>query len=193
VSAGAASAGAASAGAASAGAAHSTPPGTVHSHLRSLSPKAAANPRPRTVVPGTWSIAPSPNSSISDVFAGVSCVSATFCMSAGYDYSGTHDRTLIEQWNGTTWSIVPSPNTTPTANDELFGVSCVTTSFCIAGGNSNGGGARKTLIEQWNGTTWSIASSPNTSPTVSNQLADVSCTSLSFCVAVGTGRVPVWT
>ena len=43
--------------------------------------------------------------------------------------------TLVEQWNGASWVIVPSPN----HNDNsswLLGVSCPTTTACTAVGDS---------------------------------------------------------
>src|SRR5258707_4029277 len=43
----------------------------------------------------------------------------------------------------------------------------------------------QTLIERWNGTSWEIVSSPNTSPTQSNLLYSVTCGSASDCWAVG--------
>jgi hypothetical protein len=41
-------------------------------------------------------------------------------------------------WNGTVWSIVPSPNA-GTSVDELSSVSCVSTSDCVAVGYTNTG------------------------------------------------------
>src|SRR4029077_533555 len=43
----------------------------------------------------------------------------------------------------------------------------------------------QTLIERWNGTSWAIVSSPNTSATQSNLLYSVTCGSVSDCWAVG--------
>ena len=62
--------------------------------------------------------------------------------------------TLAESWNGTTWSIVPSPNTGPTVS-ALQGVSCATATACIAVGYSQTKtrALSSTLIESWNGTT----------------------------------------
>ena len=63
-----------------------------------------------------WSVVPSPNrggSNGGSVLYGVSCVSATACNAAGSyihtSTSGSTGRTLIESWNGTNWSVVPSP------------------------------------------------------------------------------------
>jgi len=59
----------------------------------------------------TWSEAPSPNQGTSrNILQGVSCASATACMAVGYyDASLRVPRSLIESWDGTRWSLVPSP------------------------------------------------------------------------------------
>ena len=135
----------------------------------------------------TWSIVSSPNTSATqdNYLNGVSCTSASACTAVGDYYTGTSNQTLIEQWNGTTWSIVSSPNTSATQDNYLYGVSCTSASACTAVGDYYNGTDNQTLIEQWNGTTWSIVSSPNTSATQSNNLDGVSCTSASACTAVG--------
>ena len=134
----------------------------------------------------SWSIVTSPNTSttVSNHLYGVSCTSTTFCMAVGY-YIGSYYQTLIEEWNGTSWSIVTSPNTSTTESNYLNAVSCTSTSFCIAAGFYYTGSDDQTLIEEWNGTSWSIVTSPNTSTTESNYLNAVSCTSTSFCMATG--------
>ena len=61
---------------------------------------------------GKWSIVKSPNAG-SDVneLLGVAAVSTTNVWAVGY-YRPTNSfpRTLIEQWNGTSWNVVASPN-----------------------------------------------------------------------------------
>jgi hypothetical protein len=73
--------------------------------------------------------------------------------------------TLIEQWNGGSWSVVPSPNagSYPISN-LLQGVAVVSTNEVWAvgyAGNLSNVPTVKTLIEQWNGTSWSIVTSPS--------------------------------
>jgi hypothetical protein len=41
---------------------------------------------------------------------GISCATATHCIAVGEYNDGTIWRTLTESWNGTLWSVVPSPN-----------------------------------------------------------------------------------
>jgi hypothetical protein len=135
----------------------------------------------------TWSIVASPNTSATqnDVLQSVSCTSGTACTAVGNYSDATGPHTLAEQWNGAAWSIVASPNTTTTQNNYLYGVSCTSATACTAVGDYYSGSAFQVLIEQWNGSTWSIVASPNTSTTVDNFLYGVSCTSATACTAVG--------
>src|SRR5262249_36515521 len=52
-------------------------------------------------------------------------------------------------------------------------------------GNYTESGTVKTLAETWNGTSWSIATTPNPASATSSQLNSVACTSASLCSAVG--------
>ena len=60
------------------------------------------------------------------------------CFAVGGYFVSTMDdsgeRTLVEQWNGTTWSIVPSPNQPLTVDSVLDGVTCTSTTNCFAVG-----------------------------------------------------------
>jgi hypothetical protein len=116
----------------------------------------------------------------------VTCVSASECWAVGY-YDGLGDfiyQTLIERWDGTSWTIVNSPNTN-TLSNALFGVTCGSASDCWAVGDYLTDNATQTLIERWDGTSWAIVSSPNTSATQSNLLLGVTCGSTPDCWAVG--------
>jgi hypothetical protein len=132
-----------------------------------------------------WLVVPSPNRGTADnSLAGVSCVSAAACTAVGSatNSSGV-SATLVESWNGTRWSVVPSPNR-GTAGDVLEAVSCVSAAACTAVGSytPSGVGSRP-LIESWNGTSWSVVSSPR--PGAQDNLDGVSCTSATACTAVG--------
>ncbi len=136
-----------------------------------------------------WSIVTSPNATSvqANTLASVSCTSASFCMTAGYfiDSSG-YKQTLIEEWDGTSWSILSSPNTLYVpSRDKLLGISCASTTFCMAVGDYYNGSNYQTLVAEWNGTSWSGVTGADTSTTQDNHLTSVSCTSASFCMAAG--------
>jgi hypothetical protein len=89
------------------------------------------------------------------------------------------EQALAEIWNGTKWSVMPSP---AGSEDIVDAVSCVSSAKCVAVGSSSDYGlTEQELVEIWNGTTWSIATGPETS----GSLSDVSCVSWRGCVAVG--------
>ena len=135
-----------------------------------------------------WAIVNSPSpppSPTTNSHSGVTCVSASDCWAVGSYYNGSVNQTLIEHWDGTSWSIVSSPNTSATQNNSLKGVTCASASDCWAVGSYLNGSVAQTLIERWNGSSWSIVTSPNTSATQANSLAAVTCVSASDCWAVG--------
>jgi hypothetical protein len=138
-----------------------------------------------------WAIVSAPTTGIgqSNRLLSVTCASASDCWAVGYSYvtSDATARTLIEHWNGTSWTIVNSPNAL-TVQNFLVGVTCASASDCWAVGYTNDAGvtsAHQTLIERWNGNSWAIVSAPNTSTTQHNWLTGVTCASASECWAVG--------
>jgi hypothetical protein len=60
---------------------------------------------------------------------------AGLCDAVGYSHlpKGSND-TLIESWNGASWSVVPSPNPLKSGFSILEGISCAAPSLCSAGG-----------------------------------------------------------
>lgn len=116
---------------------------------------------------------------------GVSCTSTSFCMAVGTAATST----LTETWDGSVWSIVPSPSPSSTGN-SLTSVSCMSPLDCVAVGDyTDTTGTSEGLAEIWNGSTWSVV------PTVSEGgddvvLQSVSCAPSTFCVAVGDVSAP---
>jgi hypothetical protein len=95
-------------------------------------------------------------------FNGISCPGAAACMGVGSwtDPTGESAFNLAEAWNGTSWSIVKTPDPGSTSN-ELRGVSCISPSRCMAVGDFAGIGNELTLAESWNGTSWSVVKTPH--------------------------------
>ncbi len=116
----------------------------------------------------------------------MTCVSASNCRAVGYHSVGSAHQTLIEQWDGTSWSIVASPNISGAQHNFLETVACNSASDCWAVGEyfDTSNARYRTLIEQWNGSAWSIVASPNVGND-HNDLYGVTCTSASQCWAVG--------
>jgi hypothetical protein len=110
----------------------------------------------------TWSVVASPNvGSTANFFNGVAAVSTGDVWAVGAVYPGgaTSEKTLTEHWNGTNWSVVPSPNV-GTGNNALAAVAALSSGDVWAVGSFYSGSS-KTLTERWNGTVWSVVSSPS--------------------------------
>ena len=140
----------------------------------------------------SWRVvrSPDPAGSTDARFASVHCRSSTSCVAVGqYTTASYTTKTLAERWNGTTWSIVPSPNPVAIAVSGLVSVQCVSATFCIAVGSyyvsSPDSSSEKTLVEQWDGTSWRIVTSPNQPAAIDSGLAGVWCTTAAECFAVG--------
>jgi hypothetical protein len=75
---------------------------------------------------GTWSVVPSPNvGSGSNEPSAVAAISASNVWMVGYYQNSSNiAQTLIEHWNGTSWSVVPSPNA-GSSHNYLYGVARV--------------------------------------------------------------------
>jgi hypothetical protein len=142
----------------------------------------------------SWSVqsTPNPGGATSSLLNRVSCPSATSCVAVGDSSSGANPSTLAEAWNGTSWTIQSTPNASGEASNRLNGLSCLSSSACTAAGSSSNGTSAQPLAEVWNGTNWTIQSTPNPSGSTFNALNAVSCTSASACVAVGNGFAEGW-
>ncbi|PYL17838.1 MAG: hypothetical protein DME30_05420 [Verrucomicrobia bacterium] len=134
-----------------------------------------------------WTIVSSPNAGVAqgNFLYGVTCVSTSECWAAGYYNAAGAAQTLIERWDGTSWAIVSSPNTSTTRNNFLYGVTCVSASECWAVGGHYTGSVNQTLIERWDGISWAIVNSPSTNAAEHNQFYGVTCPSALDCWAVG--------
>ena len=103
----------------------------------------------------------------------------------------TIDHPAVAQWNGTSLSVVPTPApaNSPPETSGFTGIAAVSANDIVAVGVIRGSSILdgQTLIEQWNGTSWSIVSSPSPS-TTENYLDAVTALSDGTVVAVGTQR-----
>lgn len=85
--------------------------------------------------------------------------------------------TLIEHFDGTSWTVVPSPNVGPHSvnqSNRLLGLTANSPTDIWAFGSyfaADGSGHQMTLLLHWDGTSWSIAPSPN--PTKGTFLDDL--------------------
>ena len=81
-----------------------------------------------------------------NVLSGIAAVSATDIWAAGYttDPSTGLQQTLTEHWDGTSWSVIASPNAAPAGSSTLAGVTALGDGTVVAVGtistNSNNNG-----------------------------------------------------
>src|ERR1700728_3492474 len=77
----------------------------------------------------------------------------------------------------TGWTIQATPTPTDGGNGQLLAVSCTSAASCTAVGNYTSDSGPVTLAEYWDGSTWTVQSTPNPSGADFNILFGVSCTS----------------
>jgi hypothetical protein len=91
--------------------------------------------------------------------------------------AGHFNDPLAEEWNGASWSVVP---TNTTNNGTLANVTCLSASECWAVGTN---GSDQSLIERWDGNAWSVDASPDVA-TIS-VLYGVACSRGAQCFTTG--------
>jgi hypothetical protein len=139
---------------------------------------------------GTWQKDVSANvDGVNNELLGVAAVSASDVWAVGWagDPNGPPyvKRTLIQHFDGSAWSIVPSPNVPDDSLSELHSVSAVSANDVWAvGASHNGSFPSRTLIQHWDGAEWSIVPSPNPDDQV-NALRGVAALSANDVWAVG--------
>src|SRR5579885_2854132 len=110
-----------------------------------------------------WSIVTSPNpGSFSNALDGIVVISSGDIWAVGsFSNNSTSSQTLVEQWDGSQWSVVTSPNP-GSAGNGLSSIAAVNANNLWAvGGFSSNSNSQQTLVEHWNGSKWSVVKSPN--------------------------------
>ena len=134
-----------------------------------------------------------PGESPRGILRNVSCASPTMCMAGGATGIDLPLGGLphTQQWNGTDWTTKAIPIPTGGTRGEVTGVSCPTTTFCEAVGIyrlSASSAPDQGFAEKWNGTSWELQAAPALPGATSGRLEAVSCTTATFCMAVGVGN-----
>ncbi len=140
-----------------------------------------------TCLPQWTSVANPPESSQIFTLESVATLSASNVWAVGYRGRDIGARTLVEHWDGTTWSVVSSPNAIEDPN-YLLSISAISNNDIWAAGfyypSSPPNANYLTLIEHWNGVTWNIVPSPNVSG-ASTYITGISAVSSNDVWAVG--------
>ena len=88
-------------------------------------------------------------------------------------------RDRIEHWDGTSWTVVPSPNPNPQGNNSLGAVAAISATDIWAAGLQLKG----PFTEHWDGASWSIVATPSGVRSITGMAASSAGTVL----AVGQG------
>jgi hypothetical protein len=146
----------------------------------------------------SWSTQPAvaPPGVVGTHLASVSCASPTACTAVG-DYDPVPEPhpglALIERWDGHAWTLQAAPSLPGSAENPLSGISCIATTECTAVGFvvDDRSLIWHTLVEHWNGASWTVEPSPNIAGALFNLLGGVSCTAHNSCMAVGASTIDV--
>lgn len=134
-----------------------------------------------------WSIVSSPDSGPNslDMLNSIACPASDDCWAVGSDDTNA---AFIEHYDGNAWTI-DTDLADPGSNNYLNGVTCISTVACWAVGNQGNVTSQftQTVIEQYDGTSWTRVSSPNPigGQWGVNFLNGVSCNASGACWAVG--------
>jgi hypothetical protein len=138
---------------------------------------------------GTWEQVSSPNPGGSTHLNSLNAVATTSAKNAwavGEYVTGSGENTLIEHWNGTTWSVTQSPSQSHTDNLLVSVAATSVKNAWAVGYTFNSSGLEQTLIEHWDGIRWRVVPSPDPSGSAnSNNLGAVAASSASNAWAVG--------
>jgi hypothetical protein len=146
---------------------------------------------------GHWVIQPTPATAGGGdgtaLLSGVDCLKASDCIAVGTDGFANSGQSsgLVEQWNGSTWTVVPSPALPGFNWTILNSVSCSSPTACVAVGSTLDltSDDQTAIAEGWNGAQWTMLTLPVPAGATQSDLGSVSCAATSGCVAVGAATV----
>jgi hypothetical protein len=111
----------------------------------------------------------------------VTCAGPRFCMAGGSGVRGKLATPIAESWNGSRWRLTAFPATGGRVYGAgIGGLACPSASECFAAG----GLSTHSEIERWTGRRWRLS----TKLKRGDELDAVSCSSRSFCLAVGQNK-----
>jgi Phosphoesterase family len=110
----------------------------------------------------TWSVVSSPSPGAQEnILYGVAAISDSDVWAVGTEKDGNGVwHALTEHWNGSAWSVVPAVDAGSGGNN-LYAVTAVSSTSVYATGQQSGTGfPSPALTEHWNGSSWSVLSTP---------------------------------
>ncbi len=141
-----------------------------------------------------WSLQTTPNatgadhSTLSDIACGPSSTNA--CTAVGRSSTAGIGAPYAQYWNGGSWVSQPAASPAGATDAELKAAHCVSATSCAAAGSYTTGSGTFSLVEVWNGSSWSIQTTPNPVGATETRLSGVACTSsVNNCTVVGFATV----
>ncbi len=128
--------------------------------------KATVTPVPPTATPPPkgWNAVASPPVGSEGALTAVAALSASDAWAVGqYEAPDSLQRTLIEHWNGTSWTQVSSPNSSQRFNVLLAVASVSANDAWAVGYGVTASNKNEQFIEHWDGKTWTITPNPTVS------------------------------
>jgi hypothetical protein len=152
-----------------------------------------SNPFGEVETNGVWEVSslPTPPQATGAELASVSCAGGV-CEAVG-NYSVPVGRyaplftqhLLANRFSGGKWTIQAQPADPFNLSQQLSGVSCVSATYCVAGGWAIVKGVDVAMSEIWDGRSWADRATVSMSPGTKHLLAAVACVSTVDCEAVG--------
>jgi len=144
-----------------------------------------------------WTRVPSPDATVnggsprSSFLWGVKAIAANNVWAVGEFLVGDDSLTLIEHWDGASWTVFPSPNDPATADGRLYGISAISANDMWAVGehdNPDFNTYGKTLAMHWDGGQWTVVPTPQAQP--ASSLSAVTMIATNDAWAVGEASNP---
>jgi hypothetical protein len=144
-----------------------------------------------------WHTLPAPAAppgSQADTLEAVDCTSVTSCIAVGYyeRFAPYVEVVFAERWSGTKWTFMSLPRPRGAVESVLSSVACPSANECLAAGgyaessdSAGDPGPESNLIEVWNGKTWNFQSPAGPVDFQNDGFFAISCSSTSYCMAVG--------
>ena len=139
---------------------------------------------------GTWRVVASPNPTASgNALNADAAIAANNIWAVGHEFVGTNKsnlvmKTMIQHYDGTSWSVVASPNVGKGFNN-LAGVAALAANNVYAVGYStDSSNVEHSLILHYNGTSWNVVNAADT-----GSLTGITALSASDIWAVGGGTM----
>ncbi len=140
--------------------------------------------------PVGWKIQTTPNASGAEhsYLNDISCEPAgtSACTAVGKQTaSGGTSSPYAQYWNGSAWTSQLTATPAGTTAAELQADHCLSKTSCVTAGYYTTASGTFSLVEAWNGTAWSIQTTPNPAGSTETRLNGISCQAITACVAVG--------